>query len=146
MAAFLVAVVAVSCKNNDAKEAADGLLSRADELFDRNEYDSALITIDSLREIYPTAIETRRKALVLQQTIALKQAQEELAQTDSLLQAITNDYNYQKMKVDREKAEFKATHESLQHLTLTQMKRDSLKARFEILGAKIRYIHKKQKE
>lgn len=142
----IVCGLVLSCGGNGAKEAAERLLEQADGEYDKGEYDKALATIDSLRELYPTAIETRRKALSLQQAVALKQAQAELEATDSLLQLVTNDYNYQKMKVDKERAEFRATPETLGMLTRTQLRRDSLKARFELLCSKIRYIHKKQKE
>ncbi len=136
----------VSCGGNSAKEEAERLLQEANDEFDNGHYDVALELIDSLRDVYPTAIETRRKALSLQQSVSLKQAQDDLAKTDSMLQAVTNDYNYQKQKLEKERAAFKATSEMHQTLTLTQLKRDSLKARFDLLCSKIRYIHKKQKE
>ncbi len=143
---FLMASSLVSCGDMMAKREAERLLDLANEEFDRGEYDAALATIDSLRKVCPTAIETRRQALSLQQAVALKQAQEDLAQTDSLLQAVTNDYNYQKQKVDKERAALKASPEMLKRLTLTQLRRDSLKMRFDLLCSKIKYIHKKQKE
>ncbi len=135
-----------SCGENAAKREAERLLEQANKEFDNKQYDKALQIIDSLREVYPTAIDTRRKALSLQQSVSLRQAQEELALTDSLLQSVTHDYNYQKMKVDKERAALKATPEMLETLTKTQLKRDSLKARFDLLCSKIKYIHKKQKE
>ena len=84
-----------SCDNSQQKMA-DSLLKEAEQLFNKGEYDKALTKIDSLRNIYPNAIETRKKALGLYQSIALEQAQEDLANTDSILQAVTHDYNYQK--------------------------------------------------
>ena len=96
--------------------------------------------------MYPNAIETRRKALKLYQDVELKKAQEELAIADSLLQLVQHDLNYQQEKVDRDKAALRATPEELTMLTRTRMKRDSLRTQCEVLGGKIRYIHKKQKE
>ena len=78
--------------------------------------------------------------------IELKKAQQELLLTDSLLQAVNHDYTYQQEKVERDKAALRATPEELTMLTRTRMKRDSLRTQYEVLGAKIRYIHKKQKE
>ena len=66
--------------------------------------------------------------------------------TDSLLQAVNHDYAYQQEKVERDKAALRATPEELTMLTQTRMRRDSLRTQTEVLGAKIRYIHKKQKE
>ena len=114
--------------------------------FEAGAYQQALSTIDSLRHVYPNAIDTRKKALRLYQEIELKRTQEELARTDSLLQLINHDYAYQQTKVEKDKAALCATPEELTMLTRTRMKRDSLRTQCETLGAKIRYIHKKQKE
>ena len=99
-----------------------------------------------MRKVFPNAIDTRKKALKLYQNIELKKTQQELTMTDSLLQAVNHDYTYQQEKVERDKAALRATPEELTMLTLTRMKRDSLRTQYEVLGAKIRYIHKKQKE
>jgi hypothetical protein len=96
--------------------------------------------------VYPGAIETRKQALILQQNIELKRSQEELAVVDSLLQVVKSDYETLKQKVEKDKQELKATPEELTMLTKTRVRRDSLQTRFEVLCAKIRYIHKKQKE
>jgi hypothetical protein len=63
-----------------------------------------------------------------------------------MLQAVSHDYRYQKQKVEKDKQELRATAEELTMLTKTRMRRDSLQTRFDVLCAKIRYIHKKQKE
>ena len=134
-----------SCDNSQQKMA-DSLLKEAEQLFNKGEYDKALTKIDSLRDIYPNAIETRKKALGLYQSIALKQAQEDLTNTDSILQAVTHDYNYQKTKVDKDREMLRATKEELSMLNKTKVKLDSLRVRFDMQCAKIKYIHKKQKE
>ena len=134
-----------SCDNSQQKMA-DSLLKEAEQLFNKGEYDKALTKIDSLRNIYPNAIETRKKELGLYQSIALKQAQEDLANTDSILQAVTHDYNYQKTKVDKDREMLRATKEELSMLNKTKVKLDSLRVRFDMQCAKIKYIHKKQKE
>lgn len=143
---IFTAAVMTACSGNSAKTKADDLLKQATTEFENKQYDKALSTIDSLRKIYPNAIETRKKALALHQSIALKQAQDDLALTDSAIQAVTHDYNYQKEKVDKDKQELRATPGELQMLTLTKMKLDSLRVRFDVQCAKIKYIHKKQKE
>ena len=76
----------------------------------------------------------------------MKRSQEELAIVDSMLEAVKHDYVYQKQKVEKDKQELRATPEELTLLTKTRVKRDSLQTRFDVLCAKIRYIHKKQKE
>ncbi len=145
MATVLFLILAVACKDNRQQQA-EQLLQQAEEQFGASDYQAALSTIDSLRKVYPNAINTRKKALKLYQDIELKKAQEELAVTDSVLQAIQHDLDYQTAKVEKDKAALRATAEELTMLTRTRMKRDSLRTQCETLGAKIRYIHKKQKE
>ena len=142
----MAVLLLVSCGENESQKQAEAMLEKADICYEQGQYNQALIVIDSLRKIYPNAIDTRKKALKLYQDIELKKAQQELLITDSLLQTVNHDYAYQKEKVERDKAALRATPEELTMLTLTRMKRDSLRTQAEVLGAKIRYIHKKQKE
>ena len=130
-----------ACSSNDAQRAAEDMLVKAEKYFSEGSYDRAKIAIDSLRKVYPGAVETRKKALKLFQDISLKEAQEDLALTDSIMQKVGLDYKYIKDKV-----EIRATAEELELLTRTKMKYDSLKVRFDMQCAKIKYIHKKQKE
>jgi hypothetical protein len=145
LATVLFLILTVACKDNRQQEA-EQLLQQAEQQFGTGAYQQALNTIDSVRKVYPNAINTRKKALKLYQDIELKRAQDELAKTDSLLQAVQHDFDYQQVKVDKDKAALRATPEELTMLTKTRMKRDSLRTQCETLGAKIRYIHKKQKE
>ena len=140
------AVVMTACSSNDAQKSAEGMLEEAEKYFSEGSYDRAKIAIDSLRKVYPGAVETRKKALKLFQDISLKEAQEDLALTDSIMQKVGLDYKYIKDKVEKDKAELRATPDELELLTRTKMKYDSLKVRFDMQCAKIKYIHKKQKE
>ena len=142
----MAVLLLVSCGENESQKQAEAMLEKAGICYGQGQYNQALIVIDSLRKIYPNAIDTRKKALKLYQDIELKKAQQELLITDSLLQTVNHDYAYQQEKVERDKAALRATPEELTMLTLTRMKRDSLRTQAEVLGAKIRYIHKKQKE
>ena len=142
---ILLAAMLVAC-SDEKQKAAEQMLQKASQQFEQRQYDRALITIDSLRKVYPGAIETRKQALILQQNIELKRSQKELGTVDSLLQVVKNDYETLKQKVEKDKQELRATPEELTMLTKTRVRRDSLQTRFEVLCAKIRYIHKKQKE
>ena len=135
-----------ACGGNDKQEEAENLLQQAQSLYEQSQYSEARACIDSLRKIYPNAIDARKKALRLGWEIDLKEAQAELAITDSLLQQVQRDYDQQQAKVEKDKANLKATPEELTMLTRTRMKRDSLRTQCEVLGVKIRYIHKKQKD
>ena len=142
---FLLTAMLMACGSSTQKEA-EQLLEQATSQFEQQQYDRALISIDSLRKIHPGAVDTRKKALKLQQNIELKRSQEEMALVDSMLQAVSHDYRYQQQKVEKDKQELRATADELTMLTKTRMRRDSLQTRFDVLCAKIRYIHKKQKE
>ena len=141
---LMLLLLLTSCQDSRKKEA-ESMLQKADQLFKEQKYDRALIVIDSLRKVYPEAVEARKQALTLQQNIELKRSQEELVVLDSLLQAVKLDYENQKQKVEKDKEQLKATPEELTRLTKTRVKRDSLQTRFDVLLAKVRYIHQKQK-
>lgn len=142
---FAVAVALTGCVDK-AQQAAETLFEQANKQLEEKHYNQALQTIDSLRKAYPQAIDIRKKALKLYQDVALKQAQDDLAGTDTLLQRVKHEYAMMKAVVDKAKAELKATPQELQDLTLLKMKLDSLQVRFDVECAKIKYIHKKQKE
>ena len=142
----LGALLLASCGENKAQKQAEEMLEKAGTCYEQGQYNEALTVIDSLRKLFPNTIDTRKKARKLYQNIELKKAQLELATTDSLLQAVNHDYVYQQEKVERDKAALRATPEELTMLTLTRMKRDSLRTQSEVLGAKIRYINKKQRD
>ena len=137
---ILLAAMLVAC-SDEKQKAAEQMLQKASLQFEQRQYDRALITIDSLRKVYPGAIETRKQALILQQNIELKRSQEELAIVDSLLQVVKSDYETLKLKVEKDKQELRATPEELTMLTKTRVRRDSLQTRFEVLCAKIRYTN-----
>ena len=102
--------------------------------------------IDSLRKTFPNIVEARKGALKLHQEIELEAAQDELAQTDSLLQIANQKLESMREKVEADKAALKATPEELTQLTRMRIWRDSIRTQFETLGAKIHYIRQKQKE
>lgn len=142
---LFAAALMVSC-GGGMQQKAEELLRQADFDFEHGRYEMALASIDSLRKIYPNAVDVRRRALVLYQNISLKQAQEDLDQTDKLLQVARRDYEYIKTEVEKRRSGLNATADQLRTLTLTKIKLDSLQVRFDMQCAKIKYIHKRQKE
>ena len=142
---FVAALMLAACGDN-AKQEAQKLLMEAQTHFEQGDLDAASKDIDSLRKTYPTIVEARKGALKLHQDIELKAAQDEMARTDSLLQAANQELEALQAQVDEHKKALKATPEELTLLTRTRMKRDSIRTQFETLGMKIRYIHQNQKE
>ena len=98
----MAVLLLVSCGENESQKQAEAMLEKAGVCYEQGQYNQALIVIDSLRKIYPNAIDTRKKALKLYQDIELKKAQQELLITDSLLQTVNHDYAYQQEKVERD--------------------------------------------
>ena len=142
----LAAALCLAACAGDKGQAAEQMLQSANAKLEQGLYDQVLADIDSLRKLYPNSVDTRKRALSLYQDIELKRAQHELALVDSALQAVKHDYDYQRQKVETDKRNLRATAEELTMLTRTRMHRDSLQTQFDMLCAKIRYIHKKQKE
>jgi hypothetical protein len=143
---MLVAVALASCKQTDAQEKAMGLLKQAQQQYEEGQFDAALASIDSLRRVYPNAIEVRQRALTLYQDVCLKQAQQNVERMDAELQELKTDYNTQKKMAELHHSEGTATEEELMRVNMLRLKRDSLQTRFDTECAKVKLIRQKQKE
>jgi len=141
----LAASLMLAACGNPEKEQAEQLLNEARNYYEQGDLDAARLTIDSLRKAYPNIVEVRKQALTLHQDVELKKAEIELAKTDSLLQTANQELAAMQADVEAHKKALKATPEELSLLTRTRIRRDSIRTQFETLGAKIRYIHQKQK-
>ena len=109
--------------------------------------DSAcLAAIDTLRAKFPKAIAERKEALKLYQEASLRIAQKQLAYVDSALEAEKHIFQTMEKSVAAHKEAGIATAEELTALTRKRMRRDSLQTQFDVLCAKIKYIHKRQKQ
>lgn len=135
-----------ACGGMSDEDKAVKMVNDASQQIENGEYEKALQTIDSLRAAFPDNIDARRQALSLHQQASLKLAQKDLANTDSLMAIVSDEYSQLKAKVEQDRKETKATLEETQRLNITKAKLDSLKVRFDVQCAKIKYIHKKQKE
>ena len=135
----------VACGKSPQEQAAL-LAEQASTLCEEGQFDKARALIDSLRRAYPDNVEARKTALRLHQQVELKAAQEELLRADSLLVLANRELEALQKQVDAHKATLTATADELTLLTMTRMRRDSIRTLYETLGAKIRYIRKKQKE
>lgn len=109
--------------------------------------DSAcLVAIDTLRAKFPKAINERKEALKLYQSASLRIAQKQLAYVDSALEAEKCIFRDMEKSVAAHKSAGTATAQELTALTRKRMLRDSLQTQFDVLCAKIKYIHKRQKQ
>ena len=142
---ILAAVWLVAC-GESPQEQAELLARQAAACCEDGRLNEARTLIDSLRRTFPDIVEARKAALRLHQDVELKIAQQELARTDSVLVVVNRQLDSLQQQVDAHKAALKATAEELTKLTLTRIRRDSVRTRFEALGMKIRYIRQKQKE
>lgn len=133
-----------SCKEENAE--AKQLLESIRQDYESGNYDEALLAIDSLRHAYPTAINERKEALKTHQEASLKKAQANLAVTDSALQAAEREYKSIWPTVEKRHKEGTATEEELSRMNQLRKVRDSLQVVFNVECAKIKYIHKRQKQ
>lgn len=116
-------------KTHDEK--AQDLLAQIDQLYAKGKYKETLDSITVLRDRFPMALESRRKALVVWQKASLAMAQKDVANTDIRLQEVA-----------------RQIEETTDRLTRNMLlvKRDSLQARYEAMCGVVRMIHARQKQ
>ncbi|PTL33106.1 hypothetical protein C7120_00260 [Prevotella sp. oral taxon 376] len=128
--ALLLASLLVACRQSEDKRA-QPLMQEIERLYEEGNYQTALDSIRKLRTDFPGAVESRRKALGLWQEASLKLAQQDIARTDSALQAVTVLYNQAK---------------TLRERNFIGIKKDSLQIRYDALCGTVRVIHRRQQE
>ena len=119
-----------ACAKTD-DEKAQALLAQIDSLYAKGKYKETLDSITVLRDRFPMALESRRKALVVWQKASLAMAQKDVANTDIRLQEVA-----------------RQIEETTDRLTRNMLlvKRDSLQARYEAMCGVVRMIHARQKQ
>lgn len=128
---FAVALIGLSSCAPTDEEKAQPLVDCIDNLYKEGKYKQCLDSITALREHFPTAVEARRKALVVWQNASLKMAQADVAATDILLQQTIDSIN---AATDRYKR------------NMLGVKRDSLQARYDAMCGVVRMIRMRQKD
>jgi hypothetical protein len=91
-----------------------------------------------------TEIEQRKEALIHKQDSALAEAQQRLALVDSMLEATKAEHDQQHEWVMANSTKLKDNSPEVLRLNQLRARRDSLQVEWETLGAKIKYIRKKQ--
>ena len=122
--------IAVACEQNQGSKATQ-MLENIETYYNKGDYKRALDSISVLRVKYPSAIEERKKALVIWQKASLKQAEQEIVKTESALQNIPSRI---------------ASAKTLLQKNLLGVKRDSLKARYDAMCSVVRMIRIRMKE
>lgn len=120
----------VACQPSEEQKAAP-LMHRIDSLYQHKAYLQTLNAIRQLRQEHPQAVEARRRALKIWQEASLKMTQDDIARTDSALQATIRAFN---------------AETNIGHRNRLGVKRDSLQVRFDALCGTVRVIHKRQAE
>ena len=130
---LIVAVVGLltACQQNTDNSEALQLLAEIEELYEKGQYRTALDSIESLRMRFPKSVEARRRALRLWQEASLKMAQQDIAVTDSALQATSAQMQAEQRIYER---------------NMLGVKKDSLQARYEALIGVVRMIRKRMDE
>ncbi len=140
------ALLVAGCGKTDRK--ANALLEEARTALAEQRYGDVQATIDTLRNRYPEAIEARKEALHLWQQAELLRTQKELAATDSLLQVVGKAYDEARQRQQQadERDDVEAWKQHNRTANQLKARLDSLQNRFDVACAKIKYIHKRQKE
>ena len=126
----LALALLTGCAKTD-DEKAQAMLAQIDTLYRQGKYSQTLDSITALRDRYPRAVESRRKALAIWQQASLKMAQADVARTDVQLQQVT--------------AQLQTAADRLTRNRLA-VRRDSLKARYDAMCGVVRMIRMRQKQ
>ena len=105
-----------------------------------------LINCESKHTKLQEEIRQRKEALIHKQDSVLRASQKEVEELDKEIQIVNRKYNQMKQEAQRAHDAGTATAEQLRSVTRMRMHRDSLKARFDMLCAKIKYIRRRQSE
>ena len=140
-----LAATLAGCAEKQDREL-QALVTEMRESYAEGRDSACLAAIDTLRAKFPKAIAERKEALKLYQEASLRIAQKQLAYLDSALEAEKHIFRTMEKSVAAHKEKGIATAEELTALTRKRMLRDSLQTQFDVLCAKIKYIHKRQKQ
>ena len=140
-----LAATLAGCAEKQDREL-QALVTEMRESYAEGRDSACLAAIDTLRAKFPKAIAERKEALKLYQEASLRIAQKQLAYVDSALEAEKHIFQTMEKSVAAHKEAGIATAEELTALTRKRMLRDSLQTQFDVLCAKIKYIHKRQKQ
>ena len=130
IAAVVAMLTATSCEQKKDEGAAT-MLAEIEQLYEQGNYNAALDSIKLLRVRYPKAIAERQRALRIWQGASLKAAQQDIALTDSALQAVTAQMQAETRIYER---------------NMLGVKKDSLQVRYEALIGEVRIIRKRMEE
>ncbi len=142
---IVLAATLAGCAEQQDREL-KALVTEMRESYAEGRDSACLAAIDTLRAKFPKAIAERKEALKLYQEASLRIAQKQLAYVDSALEAEKYIFRTMEKTVAAHKEKGIATAEELTALTRKRMLRDSLQTQFDVLCAKIKYIHKRQKQ
>ncbi|MBO4486061.1 MAG: hypothetical protein J5734_02870 [Prevotella sp.] len=123
-------LAATGCEQKKDEGAAT-MLTEIEQLYEQGNYKAALDSIVLLRARFPKALAERQRALRIWQEASLKQAQEDIALTDSALQAVTAQMQAETRIYER---------------NMLGVKKDSLQVRYEALIGEVRIIRKKMED
>lgn len=108
---------------------ADDLYEKIENLYQCGNYQATLDSIKVLRAKYPKAIELRKRSLAIWQEASIKMAQQDIAKTDSALQAVVAEMNAAKDIASRNRL---------------RLRRDSLQVRYDTQCAVVRAVRMRQ--
>ncbi|MDY4038149.1 MAG: hypothetical protein SOY49_01790 [Prevotella sp.] len=130
VATCLLAALLAGCEQTEDQKAAP-LMSHIEALYAQGRYRQALDSIRKLRVNHPNALEARKKSLRIWQDAYLKMVQQDIARTDSALQAVTI---------------LQRQARTIRERNFLGIRKDSLQIRYDALCGTVRVIHRRQGE
>lgn len=127
---MMVLLAMQACKPSTIDDA-QRLMGDIETLYNEGRYQAALDSITALRQRHPDQVSLRQRALTIWQEASLQQAQQDIARTDSALQATIEEMNH-------------AT--TIRERNRIGMRKDSLQVRYDVLVATVRVIHRRQQQ
>lgn len=133
---LLTALLFFGCQSasNEAEEAAQQMLADARQQLSVKSYDSARATILALRKEHPTALKTRRAAILTLDSIELMATRDSVARYEEMLAAARADF---KQMLPRENGQTNQAYYAQQR-TVMEMERH-----FDELCAKVKFYLRK---
>ena len=133
---LLTVLTVLGCKSstNEAEEAAQLMLADARQQMANKDYDQARATILDLRKQHPTALKTRRAAILTLDSVELLATRDSVASYEQLLDAARADF---KQMLPRENGQTNQAYYAQQRVVM------EMERHFDELCAKVKFYVRK---
>lgn len=143
---LIITSTTFSCTEKAKERTAADMLAQIRMDFEAGRDSVVIDSIRSLRQQFPNAVAERKECLKLFQDASLRLSQNDLARTDSALEATKREHERLQREIASKYPDGNAPASILNAVSKARVTRDSLQNRFDVLCSQVRYIHKRQKQ